>query len=197
MSRLSRNLEHQDSLSWEDTSQMLYNNSKKGREVGRGRGRRKVEGREGEKEKGFSCRAEVDKLTLDNFIGLYIWDAIKKRVRKEESEKGIEWYSISHTQVVINTPSPLSLLLPAFLPPLQQLPMSLLLTSRSFHQSQRRRSPSTTLVCTAKLTTLNYVSQKTTGAKTRRWGLRCACVLPCISTVHSLRGTPSSALYVL
>ena len=58
MSRLSRNLEHQDSLSWEDTSQMLYNNSKKkGGRMGEGRGRGKVEGREGEKEKGFSCRA--------------------------------------------------------------------------------------------------------------------------------------------
>ena len=33
VSRLSRNLEHQDSLSWEDTSRMLYNSSKqKGRE---------------------------------------------------------------------------------------------------------------------------------------------------------------------
>ena len=40
MSRVSRNLEHQDSLSWEDTSQMLYNNSKKkGGRMGEGRGR--------------------------------------------------------------------------------------------------------------------------------------------------------------
>ena len=39
MSRVSRNLEHQDSLSWEDTSQMLYNNSKKkGGRMGEGRG---------------------------------------------------------------------------------------------------------------------------------------------------------------
>ena len=53
MSRVSRNLEHQDSLSWEDTSQMLYNNSKKkGGEVGKGereaKSRRK-RGREGER----------------------------------------------------------------------------------------------------------------------------------------------------
>ena len=40
--QVSRNLEHQDSLSWEDTSQMLYNNSKKkGKQVGEGRGRGK------------------------------------------------------------------------------------------------------------------------------------------------------------
>ena len=117
-----------------------------------------------------------------------------------ERGKGIEGYSISHTQVVINSmnfikhslfpppPSPI-------LPPLQQLPMSLPQTC-SFHQSRRRRSPSTTLVFTAKLMTLNYISQRTTGTKTRRKRSRCACVLPCISTVHSLRDIPSSALCV-
>ena len=50
MSRLSRNLEHQDSLSWEDTSRMLYNNSKqKGREDGRWE---REGGREGEERVG-------------------------------------------------------------------------------------------------------------------------------------------------
>ena len=59
-----------------------------------------VEGREGEKEKGFSCRAEVDKLTLDNFIGLYMCTfgmLSRRKWGRRESGKGIEWYSIMYS----------------------------------------------------------------------------------------------------